>query len=123
MGLSPWTPTERDGRWYGRDVADNKGQHVINLAAVLATRGQHGFNGKWLIGPSMTMTHLGPYLGVPPTGRKLSLRVMMDFWRCRAGAIMENWVLLDLVDLFAQMDIDLIRRSKEREQGPNDQGL
>ena len=32
-GLSPWTLTEQDGRWYGRGVVDNKGQHAINLAA------------------------------------------------------------------------------------------
>ena len=51
-GLSPWTLTERDDCWYGRGVADNKGQHSINLAAmaaVLETRGQLGFNAKWLI--------------------------------------------------------------------------
>ena len=46
-GLSPWTLVERDGRYYGRGVVDNKGQHTINLAAlgaVLATRGKLGFN-------------------------------------------------------------------------------
>jgi acetylornithine deacetylase/succinyl-diaminopimelate desuccinylase-like protein len=51
-GLSPWTVTERDGRYYGRGVVDNKGQHTINIAAqaaVLATRGKLGFNAKWLI--------------------------------------------------------------------------
>ena len=51
-GLSPWTLTEREGRWYGRGVVDNKGQHAINLAAqaaVLAERGRLGFNAKWLI--------------------------------------------------------------------------
>lgn len=51
-GLDPWTVTERDGRWYGRGVADNKGQHTINLAAmdaVLAARGELGFNAKYLI--------------------------------------------------------------------------
>ena len=51
-GLSPWTLTERDGRWYGRGVVDNKGQHVINinaLKAVLETRGKLGFNVKYLI--------------------------------------------------------------------------
>lgn len=51
-GLSPWTLVERDGRWYGRGVVDNKGQHVINinaLKAVLETRGKLGFNAKYLI--------------------------------------------------------------------------
>jgi acetylornithine deacetylase/succinyl-diaminopimelate desuccinylase-like protein len=51
-GLSPWTLTERDGRWYGRGVVDNKGQHSANLAAqaaVIAARGRLGFNSKWLI--------------------------------------------------------------------------
>ncbi len=51
-GLSPWTLTERDGRWYGRGTADNKGQHAVNigaLRAVLETRGKLGFNAKYLI--------------------------------------------------------------------------
>jgi acetylornithine deacetylase/succinyl-diaminopimelate desuccinylase-like protein len=51
-GLSPWRMIERDGRWYGRGVADNKGQHSINLGAlwaVLETRGTLGFNAKFLI--------------------------------------------------------------------------
>jgi acetylornithine deacetylase/succinyl-diaminopimelate desuccinylase-like protein len=51
-GLSPWRLTERDGRWYGRGVADNKGQHLINLTAldaVLRTRGRLGFNARYLI--------------------------------------------------------------------------
>ncbi len=46
-GLAPWTLVERDGRWYGRGTADNKGQHLINteaLKAVLETRGRLGFN-------------------------------------------------------------------------------
>ncbi len=51
-GLSPWTMTARDGRWYGRGVVDNKGQHLLNIAAqkaVMAARGKLGFNAKWLI--------------------------------------------------------------------------
>jgi acetylornithine deacetylase/succinyl-diaminopimelate desuccinylase-like protein len=52
-GLSPWTLTERDGKWYGRGVVDNKGQHALNLAAleaVLAERGgKLGFNLKLVI--------------------------------------------------------------------------
>jgi acetylornithine deacetylase/succinyl-diaminopimelate desuccinylase-like protein len=51
-GLSPWTLIEKDNRWYGRGVVDNKGQHAINmtaLRAVLETRGKLGFNAKYLI--------------------------------------------------------------------------
>ena len=52
QGLSPWQLVEADGCYFGRGVADNKGQHSINLAAlaaVLATRGRLGFNIKYLI--------------------------------------------------------------------------
>jgi len=52
-GLTPWTVTERDGRWYGRGTADNKGQHALNLEAldaVLEARGGRlGFNLKLVI--------------------------------------------------------------------------
>ncbi|ARP95857.1 M20 family metallopeptidase [Bordetella genomosp. 13] len=51
-GLSPWTLTESQGRWYGRGIADNKGQHAVNMEAmriVLQTRGRLGFNAKYLI--------------------------------------------------------------------------
>ena len=51
-GLSPWTLTEHDGRWYGRGIADNKGQHSVNMQAmanVLKARGKLGFNAKYLI--------------------------------------------------------------------------
>jgi acetylornithine deacetylase/succinyl-diaminopimelate desuccinylase-like protein len=51
-GLAPFALTERDGRYYGRGVADNKGQHTIGIAAmaaVLTARGRLGFNAKWLI--------------------------------------------------------------------------
>src|SRR5690606_39797009 len=51
-GLSPWKLTEREGRWYGRGIADNKGQHTINMQAmanVLAERGRLGFNARYLI--------------------------------------------------------------------------
>ena len=57
--------------------------------------------------PSITMTHRGRYLGVEPTNRVLTMRVM-DFYRLSAGRIAENWVFLDLVDLFAQMGVDIL---------------
>ena len=64
--------------------------------------------------PSMTMTHAGDYLGVPATGKALTLRVM-DFYRVMQGQIIENWVCLDYGDLFAQMGVDLIARAADME--------
>jgi predicted ester cyclase len=61
--------------------------------------------------PSMTMTHQGDYLGVKATGKPLTLRVM-DFYRCASGKIMENWVLLDYLELFHQMGVDLIEKAR-----------
>jgi acetylornithine deacetylase/succinyl-diaminopimelate desuccinylase-like protein len=47
-GLDPWRVTIEGDRWYGRGVADNKGQHTVNLVAlgqVIAERGGRlGYN-------------------------------------------------------------------------------
>jgi len=51
-GRAPWRLTEEAGAWFGRGVADSKGQHSVNMAAlqaVLHTRGTLGFNAKFLI--------------------------------------------------------------------------
>jgi len=73
--------------------------------------GDYASVGGW---PSMTMTHAGDYLGVEATGRPLTLRVM-DFYRCADGQIRENWVLLDYVELFQQMGVDLLARARALE--------
>jgi predicted ester cyclase len=59
--------------------------------------------------PSVVGTHRGEYLGCPPTGRQVSMRVM-DFWRRKAGLLAENWVLIDMPDLFMQLGVDLLGR-------------
>ena len=51
-GLSPWQTVIEGDRLYGRGTADNKGQHSVNigaLVAVLAERGSLGFNCKFLL--------------------------------------------------------------------------
>ena len=62
-GLTPWTVTPRDDRWYGRGTADNKGQHAINLSAleaVLAEReGKLGFNIKLVLETSEERGSIG----------------------------------------------------------------
>jgi acetylornithine deacetylase/succinyl-diaminopimelate desuccinylase-like protein len=51
-GLAPFVLTEEGDRLYGRGAADNKCQHLINIAAleqVLALRGSLGFNVRIVI--------------------------------------------------------------------------
>jgi len=60
---------------------------------------------------ALTLTNDG-WLGLPPTGQKLFLR-SLDFWRIEKGLIRENWVLVDLLDMYAQLGIDVLDRAKQ----------
>ena len=59
--------------------------------------------------PSVRATHLGPWLGVPATNRRISMRVM-DFWRREGNLLRENWVFIDQLELLLQMDFDVMAR-------------
>ncbi|EAQ47386.1 MAG: hypothetical protein BM560_06195 [Roseobacter sp. MedPE-SWde] len=61
-GLEPWEITEEGDRLYGRGTADNKSQHLINIAAlesVLATRGSLGFNTRIVLEMSEEVGSVG----------------------------------------------------------------
>jgi predicted ester cyclase len=59
--------------------------------------------------PSVRATHAGGYLGVPATGRKVAMRVL-DWWARDGDLLSENWVLIDMIDLFLQLGVDLFDR-------------
>ncbi|MCZ8130844.1 MAG: ester cyclase [Steroidobacteraceae bacterium] len=60
--------------------------------------------------PSIRATHSGgDFLGLAPTGRKITMRVM-DFWRREGERLVENWVFIDLPDLLLQMGYDVLGR-------------
>lgn len=52
-------------------------------------------------------THRGNYLEHPPTGKHIEFRAM-DFWRRQGDLLSENWLLIDLVDMFRQFGRDLL---------------
>jgi hypothetical protein len=37
----------------------------------------------------------------------------LDFWRVEEDKIRENWVLVDLLDLYAQLGVDVLARMSE----------
>jgi hypothetical protein len=46
----------------------------------------------------------------------------LDFWRIENGQIRENWVLVDLLDVYRQLGVDVLGRmqtfNKARATGP-----
>jgi predicted ester cyclase len=62
--------------------------------------------------PSVVGTHRGEYLGCPPTGKQVGMRVM-DFWRRESRLLAENWVLIDMPDLFMQLGVDLLSQIQQ----------
>jgi predicted ester cyclase len=66
--------------------------------------------------PSIRATHAGPYLGAPTSGRAITMRVM-DWWRRDGDRLAENWVFIDIPDLFAQFGRDLFEEMTARAAG------
>lgn len=53
--------------------------------------------------------HNGTYQGVPATGKLMTIRDF-DWYRRDGNVLIENWVPIDLIDLFRQMGVDLFER-------------
>ena len=51
-------------------------------------------------------------MGIAPAGQEITMR-SLDFWRCEEGLIRENWVLVDLLDVYTQIGVDVFRRMEE----------
>ena len=68
--------------------------------------GLFGVTGGW---PSITATHTGgQWLGLPPSGRKVEMRVA-DWYRLdRNDKIIDNWVMIDVPHILAQMGLDIL---------------
>ena len=62
--------------------------------------------GDWVAATGfVTGTHLGEWLGIPPTGNEVKMRYS-DFWLFKDGLITENWVMVDEVDVLRQLGAD-----------------
>jgi len=43
----------------------------------------------------------------------------LDFWRIEEGLIRENWVLVDILDLYSQIGVDVLGRLQEFNKARN----
>ena len=116
--------------WYGpagigtaRGVEGFRNWHQIPFLAAMPDRGAHDdaltfhFFGDgdyaavtgW---PNMKQTISGDgWLGIAPAGQEITLR-SLDFWRMENGLIRENWVLVDLLDIYDQLGVDVLARMR-----------
>jgi predicted ester cyclase len=51
---------------------------------------------------TFTGTHEGEFMGIAPTGRQATIRVM-DFVRYRDGQVVEHWNIVDVAGLLEQL--------------------
>jgi predicted ester cyclase len=63
--------------------------------------------------PGMQMTISGDgWLGIVPSNQTVTMR-SLDFWRCENGLIRENWVLVDLLQVYDKLGVDVFSRMRE----------
>lgn len=73
--------------------------------------GRYAVTGGW---GYLQATHTGTdFLGMPPTGKRIKMRVM-DFYRCDAQTIVENWIPMDVPHILLQMGIDVFGRMRHQ---------
>lgn len=117
--------------WYGpsgigtgRGIKGFRDWHQIPFLNGMPDRGRyvneityHFFGDRNYAGvtgwPNMiqTVTH-GGWMGIAPAGKRITMK-SLDFWRLENGLIRENWVLVDLLDAYAQLGVDVFARLRE----------
>ena len=123
--------------WYGpsgigsgRGIEGFRNWHQIPFLNAMPDRGQyldeityHFFGDGDYVAvtgwPNMiqTITHDG-WLGIAPAGQRITMR-SLDFWRIEDGLIRENWVLVDLLDAYDQLGVDVFARLREFNKARN----
>ncbi|MEM9431018.1 MAG: ester cyclase [Pseudomonadota bacterium] len=117
--------------WYGpagigtgRGIAGFRNWHQIPFLSAMPDRGQyvgeivyHFFgDGPYAAvtgWPNMiqTITDDG-WMGIAPPGKRVTM-CSLDFWRIEDGLIRENWVMVDILDLYRQIGVDVFARLRE----------
>ena len=113
--------------WYGpAGIGSCRGRkgfrdfHGVPFLTAFPDRGSEGTPGHYIrIGdgrfavtsgwPSLKATHLGGgWLGLPPSGRPVEMRVA-DWYRAdHDGLLIENWVMIDILHMLSQFGLDVL---------------
>jgi predicted ester cyclase len=94
----------------------DRGQFLDETKAHFFAEGDYVAVTGW---PDMVQTVTGSgWMGIAPNGQKISLR-SLDFWRLDGDLIRENWVMVDLLDVYHQLGVDVFDRLREFNKARN----
>ncbi len=88
----------------------DRGKYVDDITYHFFGDGEYAAVTGW---PNMiqTITHDG-WLGIAPSGQRITMK-SLDFWRLEDGLIRENWVMVDILDAYNQLGVDVLARMRE----------
>ena len=99
-----------------RAMPDRKLDAMGDLMSHWVAEGNYVCETGW---PNMRLTLSNDgWMGIAPAGKEVLLR-SLDFWRVENGKIRENWVLVDLLDLYRQIGVDVFARVREFNKARN----
>ena len=99
-----------------RGMPDRKLDSMGDLMSHWIGEGNYVCETGW---PNMRLTLSDDgWMGIAPAGKEVLLR-SLDFWRLEDGLIRENWVLVDLLDLYNQISVDVLGRMREFNKARN----
>lgn len=97
-------------------MPDRKLDAMGELMSHWVAEGEYVCETGW---PNMRLTLSDDgWMGIAPSGKEVLLR-SLDFWRMENGKIRENWVLVDLLDLYRQVGVDVLARMREFNKARN----
>jgi len=99
-----------------RAMPDRKLDKSGNLMSHWFGEGAYVCETGW---PNMRLTLSDDgWMGIAPSNKEVLLR-SLDFWRIEEGLIRENWVLVDILDLYSQIGVDVLGRLQEFNKARN----
>ncbi len=92
-----------------RAMPDRRLDNDAGLKSNWIARGNYVCETGW---PNMRLTLSNDgWMGLNPSGVEIEMR-SLDFWRLEDGLIRENWVLIDLLDIYNQLGVDVFDRMR-----------
>lgn len=103
----PWLRAFPDRGLHGEP---GKGRMIGIKNGEILAEGKYASLGIW---DTVFSVNRGAFRGVPATGKLMTIRDF-DWYRRDSNRLVQNWVPIDLVDIFLQLGVDLFERLQQQ---------